>query len=269
MERDIVFGYLFQPDASHRRRSGAEISLQQFFTQPDGFEYLGAAVRTDGTDAHLAHHLIQSLADSLDVVLFRGFIVHLDFVAFHQFVQYRKCHVRIEGTCPVSQKQGGMHHLAHLSAFYNQRGLYTFLHADKVMVHGTYGKQGRDGGVFRIDASIRQDDIVYAIIYRLFGFLAQLGQGFLQSCLPFADFEERRKLHGIEALIADVAENVQFGIGKDGMRKAHHLAMAFAGQEDVGAHRPDVFGERHHQFLAYRVDSRVGHLCELLAEIVE
>ena len=53
------------------------------------------------------------------------------------------------------------------------------------------------------------------------------------------------------------------------MRQAHHLAMAFIGQEDVVAHGANVFRERHHQLLADGVDGRIGDLGKLLTEIVE
>ena len=53
------------------------------------------------------------------------------------------------------------------------------------------------------------------------------------------------------------------------MRKAHHFAVAFVRIEDAGAYTPNVFGKRHHQIFAYRVNRRIGYLGELLAEIVE
>ena len=53
------------------------------------------------------------------------------------------------------------------------------------------------------------------------------------------------------------------------VRQAHHFAMRLVGQENVHAHRADVFRKRHDEFLAYGVDGGVGHLRELLPEVVE
>ena len=53
------------------------------------------------------------------------------------------------------------------------------------------------------------------------------------------------------------------------MRQAHHLAVCLIGREDACAHTSDILSERHHEFLADGVDGGVGHLCKLLAEVVE
>ena len=53
------------------------------------------------------------------------------------------------------------------------------------------------------------------------------------------------------------------------MRQAHHLAVRLVGAEYAGTNAADVFGERHHEAFAYGVDGGVGHLGELLAEVVE
>ena len=58
-------------------------------------------------------------------------------------------------------------------------------------------------------------------------------------------------------------------VGQHGLRQAHHLAVRGIGRQDVRAHGADVLGERHHQFLADGVDGGIGHLRELLTEVVE
>ncbi len=44
--------------------------------------------------------------------------------------------------------------------------------------------------------------------------------------------------------------------------------MAFARHQNIVTYRADIFFQAHHQFFADRVDRRISHLCELLAEIV-
>ena len=120
-----------------------------------------------------------------------------------------------------------------------------------------------------IHATVGEDDIVHPVVHRRFGFSAQVVQGFLQGGFSAGCLKCDRELHGVEAFIPDVAEDVQLRVGQHGMGQAHHLAVRLAGLQDVHAHGPDIFGERHDQFLADGVDGRVRHLGELLPEVVE
>ena len=47
------------------------------------------------------------------------------------------------------------------------------------------------------------------------------------------------------------------------------MAVALIRRKDARTYATDIFGETHYKFLTYRVDGRIGDLCELLAEIVE
>ena len=53
------------------------------------------------------------------------------------------------------------------------------------------------------------------------------------------------------------------------MRQSHHLTIRLIGIQDTRAHSSDILCQRHHQILTDRVDGGVGHLGELLPEIVE
>ena len=53
------------------------------------------------------------------------------------------------------------------------------------------------------------------------------------------------------------------------MWQTNHLTVALVRIQDTGTHTTDVLGEGHHEFLADRVDGRVGYLGELLTEVVE
>ena len=121
------------------------------------------------------------------------------------------------------------------------------------------------GGVY---VAVGKHDVVHSFVDGFFCLLAEGCQCFLQSLAPFCHFEEQGQFHGLEAFVPDVAENIQLGVVQDGMVQPHHLAMVFAGCQYVHAYGSDVFGQRHYQFFAYRVDRRVGDLGKLLAEIV-
>ena len=140
VEGDVVFGNLFQTDAADGRGGGTEVALEQFLAQTHCLEYLGAAVRADGADTHLAHNLVEPLADGLDVVLLCRFIVHLYLALLHQVVQYGVGHVGADGAGAVAQQQGGVHHFADFAALHDEGCLHPLLHTDEVMVHGADGQ---------------------------------------------------------------------------------------------------------------------------------
>src|SRR5262249_44494175 len=56
-------------DAADARSRPGEVSVDDILIETDGFEDLGAAIALGGGDAHLGHHLHDSLADCFDVIL--------------------------------------------------------------------------------------------------------------------------------------------------------------------------------------------------------
>ena len=116
MKAGIVAGYLFEPDAADGRHRRAEIGLQYLFAHAHCLEDLGTAIGADGTDAHLRHHLVESLADGLDVVLLGRLVVHLHLAVFHQVIEHGEGHVGVDGTGTVAQQQGGVHDFAYFAA---------------------------------------------------------------------------------------------------------------------------------------------------------
>ena len=101
-----------------------------------------------------------------------------------------------------------------------------------------------------IYVAVGQYNVVHAFGDGLFGFLAQAVKRFLQSCTSFGDLKQYRELYGLEAFVADVAENIQLRIRQDGVVQPYHFAMAFVGCQYVHAYGSDVFGQRHYQFFA-------------------
>ena len=84
-----------------------------------------------------------------------------------------------------------MHHLAYLAAFDHQSRLHAFLHIDEMMMYGADGQQRGDGGMAGIHVTVGKDDVVHALVDRLLGATAKVGQGFLQTGLAFAGRKER------------------------------------------------------------------------------
>ena len=103
MESQTIMGHFLQTNTSDGRHRGSKIITQEFGSYTHGFENLRSAVRADGTDTHLAHNLIKSLAQGAYIVLFGGFIVELDFPPGHQTVKHGKSHIRIDGTRTITK----------------------------------------------------------------------------------------------------------------------------------------------------------------------
>ena len=137
------------------------------------------------------------------------------------------------------------------------------------MVYGADGKERRDRGMGFIHVLIAQDDVVHTVCDRLFRLLAKPVEGGFQSFAASRHFEKHRQLDGFETFVADIAKNVQLCVGQYRMGEAHHLAMCFIRDEDVAPYGADIFCQAHNQFFTKRIDRRVRHLGELLAEIVE
>ena len=60
-------GNLLQADTFNSGRRAGEITIDKVGAQADGIEYLCTAIGLVGRNAHLGHHLEQTLADCLDI----------------------------------------------------------------------------------------------------------------------------------------------------------------------------------------------------------
>ena len=198
-----------------------------------------------------------------------GGIIELNRLAFHQVVQYRKSHIRVDGTRTVAHQQRHVHDLAHFRRLHDNRSLRTLHAVDEMVVHRRRCKQRRYRGVGAVHVAVADYDVVVAVIHSLDGILAQGGQGSFQRLLPSFSLEEHRQGDGTETLVSEVAQGLQFRIGEYGRAEFHHFAQIRRRGEYVAFHGTDVAGQRHHRALAYGVDRRVGDLRELLLEVVE
>ncbi len=167
-----------------------------------------------------------------------------------------------------------MHHLANLAALHDQGCLHTLAHLDEIVVDGTDGKERRNGHVVLVDVAVGEDDVVEPVVDALLRVVAELVESLAQRLARMLRTLRRRheadaELAGVEALVANVLQDVELAVGKYGVGQAHHLAVGLVGVENARAHATDIFGQAHHELLAYGVDGRVGDLGELLAEIVE
>ena len=162
-----------------------------------------------------------------------------------------------------------MHSLADLAALDDQGRLDTFPDPYEMLVDGAYRKQGRNDGMILIDAPVAQHYVVDTLVHGRLGLAAELVQGILQAGFSRVLVEQQRQDLRVEALVADVAQHVQFVIRKDWLGETDHLAMALIRSEYVHPDCSDILSKGHDQVLPDRVDRRVGDLRELLPEIIE
>ena len=255
---------LFKSDATNGAHLRSEISLQQRFRQSYTFENLCSSITADGRNAHLRHNLEQSFLHCLDVVGLSCGVVFLDLTTLDEVVQNGKCHIGTQCRSTIAQQQRSMHGLMNLARLHNQSGLNTLAHTDQIVMHCTHSQKARDGHVLFIHITVSQDDVVVAFVNRLLGTFAELVERSFQVI-----GEEHRQLDGIEALVADIAQDIKLRIVQYRMWQTHHFAVCLVGSQNTCSHTSDIFGQRHHQLLTNGVDGRVGYLCELLAEVVE
>ena len=140
VQTDGIACDFFQSDAADGAHLCAEVAAKEVLAESDALKDFGAAIASDGRDAHLRHNLFQAFVHSLDVVRLGGGIVFLNLAALDKVVENGEGHIRTQRAGSVAQKQGGVHGLANFSALHNQRRLYALAHGDQIMMHGADGQ---------------------------------------------------------------------------------------------------------------------------------
>ena len=120
-----------------------------------------------------------------------------------------------------------------------------------------------------IDITVAEHDVVATLIYSLFSLKAKALDALPQALGAIFHSKSHFHLASVEAFVTEVAEDVELGIGEDGSVKLHHLAEVGCRLKQVHLYCTNIAVEAHHEFLAERVDRRIGDLGEVLAEVVE
>ncbi len=159
--------------------------------------------------------------------------------------------------------------LARLARLHDQPDRRAQSLADQVMMHRRRRQQRRDSDAVRADLAVGQDDDVVAAGDRRLGALAQPVDRAVHAGSTF-----RRGIGDVDRLgvetvlgVADRADLLQIAIGEDRLAHFEPLAPRIADEVEDVRPRPDEGDQAHHQFLADRVDRRVGDLGEVLLEI--
>jgi hypothetical protein len=161
-----------------------------------------------------------------------------------------------------------MHHLPGLPRFHDEGHLGPGLFADQVVVDRGQGQQAGDGGIVFLDPAVGEDQHRVPGLDRQGSAPAQPGQGPFEFPPPAADAEEHREGGGQEITPGKAAQFFEIVVGQDRVAELQGMAVPGGFLEEV-ALDPDEARERHHQLLPDRIDGGVGHLGELLLEVVE
>ncbi len=247
-----------------------EIMLDESARQTDGVEDLGAAIRLIGRDAHLGHHLEDALVDRLDVALDRFLLADLlGEVAAHG-VEGFESEIGIDRFGAVAGEHREMVHLARFAGLDHQADRGPEAGADQVMVDAGGGEQRRDRDAVGSDPAVGEDDDVDAVVDR--------GRGGRAECFQRAGHAvgagrgrvgdvQRGRMKMVVVEVADRTDLLQVLVGEDRLAHLEALAGAVAVEVEQVRPRADERHQAHDQFLADRVDRRVGDLGEVLLEI--
>src|SRR5580704_1964168 len=163
MTSDALLGDFIEADALDAGRRAGEVPRYEIRLQPDRVENLRAAIGLVGGNAHLRHHLEQTLVDRLDVALEDFLLVELlRQVALHRG-ECLEGEIRIDRLGAVAGKAGEMVHFARLAGFDDETDRGAQALADQVMMHGRAGEQRWNLNAVGASTAVRQDDDVDAV----------------------------------------------------------------------------------------------------------
>ena len=167
-----LIGDLEQTDTLDVARRAGEILVDKRTVQSDRLEYLSAAVGLIGRDAHLGHHLVQTLADRLDEALgrFLGRDFRHDLVQLGERFQRE---IRVDRLGAVTGEQCEMMHFARRSGLDDQPGAGAQTLAHQVLVHGGGCEQRRNRHQLGRDIAVGHDQDVEAEADRVLGVRAE------------------------------------------------------------------------------------------------
>ncbi len=262
-------GFLFGFDIDETRafdaaRHTPETQVADLFGETDGFEQLSATVRGDGGDAHLRQDLQQALGNALAVVLEHLIEVAQHFTGADQVTQHFVRKERVHRRGAKTDQHRKVMRVAGSGGFDEDVGVAAQAFFGQAVVHSTRGQRSVDRQFAWRDVAVGQHDLGTTGAHSFFGLIGDVTHsGFKAEALVVVQVDDL----AVEAWALQGHQRAPFG------RRNHRRTENDAGSvlrrflEDVALGTEAHF-QRHHDGFAQRVDRRVGHLGELLAEIV-
>ena len=264
-------GHLVEADTGDHGRCAGKVCLDEPVTQPYGIEDLGAAVRLEGRDTHLRHHLEYPFVDGFYVVQFRFVVGGISGEIFYHCMDTVESKVRVDRLGAVAAEQAEIMHLSGLAGLNDEPHLGSQTCIDQVVMNRCGGEQGRDGDSIYIQMTVRQNEDVVARRNRLGGPFAELHQGCLHTLCTLMCRVANAQLTGSEGIVdvvLNAADTLQVHVGEDRVGDLEpFVGTAGIEIEQVGA-GPDQRHHRHHRLFSDRIDGRIRDLGEPLLEVV-
>ena len=267
-----LLGEHVEVDAAEFGGGAGEVLVEQRLGEAEGLEGLRGGVGADGRDAHLGHDLQNALDQRLHVVAHRDARSEVgDGAVRDQVLDGFEGQVGVDGGGAVAEQQRDVVHLAGVAGLHDERGAQPVLGADQMVVHRGNQQQRRD----------RREPVVGVAVGEHQGAGTRRDR---LGCLPAYPFDRSGKRlsatvrlvesgkdgaaeAGEVAVVVDVDEFRELVVVDDWVAQLDVAAGGRTRFEQVllGAHDPRDRGD---DLLADRVQRRVGHLREVLLEVV-
>ncbi|MCY1511462.1 hypothetical protein D9M68_458830 [compost metagenome] len=242
-----------------------EAQLGDFVGQADGLEQLGAAIGGDGGDAHLREDLQQALGDALAVVLEHLVEVAQHFAGADQVGQHFIGQERIDRRGAEADQHREVVRIAGGAGFHQDVAVAAQAGPDQAVVHGADGQRGMHRQLAGGDVTVAEHQQHLAGAHGFLGLVGDVAhRGFEAGGLVVVEVDEV----ALEARAVQVHQGAP--LGRRDHRSGEDRLAGVVGRlfEDVALDAQAGL-QGHHDGFAQRVDRRVGHLRELLAEVVE
>ena len=245
-------------------RHALEAQADHFLGQAHGFEQLGATVRGDGGDTHLRQDLQQALGNALAVVLEDFVQVAQHLAGADQVGQHFVGQVRVDGRGAEAQQHGKVMRVTGGGGLDQDVAVAAQALFGQAVVHRANGQRGVDRQLARGDVAVAQHQLGLAATHGLLGLVGDVADGrFEADALFIVEVDQL----AVEAFTLQVHQRTPLG-GRDDRRAEDHPRGVLGGLLEDVAFGAQADFQGHHDRLAQRVDRRIGHLGELLAEEV-
>ncbi|MNO77987.1 hypothetical protein D3C76_691100 [compost metagenome] len=229
-----------------------------------GFEQLGAAVAGDRADAHLGHHLVEPLVDAVAVVEHGLAQAHLEHAFLDLFGKGLIGQIGVDGGGAKAQQHREVVRIATAGGLHQYVGVAAQVVVDQGALHRAHRHGSWNGQGIGADVPIRQDQQDGTAARLVGSVVAQPLQRPLQS-LFWLVVEAQHRMTIVFPFQRQ--QLMEVGVEQDRRLEQHPVGVAEGLVEDVLL-AADTGGQRHDVVFTQRIDGRVGHLGEHLAEVV-
>ena len=255
-----------EPDARDARRHAREELGDERARESEGLEIIAPAVGADHRDAHLGHDLEQPLVG-------RGLVAAQHLLEGKRPEETAPVAVGKRLLCQVGIDRGGTHadedaeimHVQALGAAHVERAEGAQLLAHEMGVHGSRRENHGNGRALGAIALVGEHEMLGAAAHRVLGFLPDTGDRLAQDAVALLGIEGAIDVGCRRAHVG--AHPLELAVRENGRAELEQAALQLVLVQNV-AEIAEPRHQRHDPRLAQGVDRRVGHLAEILPEVM-